>query len=104
MAKNAVKLRAKAKKGTIDIKCLMSHPMETGLRKDKKSGEKIPAHFIQTVVAEKNGVPFLQADFNSTISKNPYLRVQVEGDKGDEITVSWTDNKGETGSGSKKSK
>ena len=104
MAKSAVKLRAKAKKGTIDIKCLMSHPMETGLRKDKKSGEKIPAHFIQTVVAEKNGVPFLQADFNSTISKNPYLRVQVEGGKGDEIKVSWTDNKGETGSGSKKSK
>lgn len=104
MAKNAVKLRAKAKKGIIDIKCLMSHPMETGLRKDKKTGEKIPAHFIQTVVAEKNGVAFMYADFNSTISKNPYLRVQVEGDKGDEITVTWSDNKGATGSGSKKAK
>ncbi len=104
MAKNAVKLRAKAKKGVIDIKCLMSHPMETGLRKDKKTGEKIPAHFIQTVVAEKNGVPFLHADFNSTISKNPYLRIQVEGAKGDEIKVTWTDNKGATGTGSKKSK
>ena len=104
MAKSAVKLRAKVKKGVIDIKCLMSHPMETGLRKDKKTGEKIPAHFIQSVVAEKNGVPFMQADFNSTISKNPYLRVQVAGEKGDEIKVSWTDNKGQTGSGSKASK
>lgn len=104
MANSAVKLRAKAKNGVIDIKCLMSHPMETGLRKDKKTGEKIPAHFIQTVVAEKNGVAFLHADFNSTISKNPYLRVQVEGEKGDEISVTWTDNKGESGSGSKKSK
>ena len=104
MAKNAVKLRAKAKKGVVDIKCLMSHPMETGQRKDKKTGEKIPAHFIQSVVAKKNGETFLEADFNSTISKNPYLRVQVAGEKGDEITVSWTDNKGETGAGSKKAK
>lgn len=104
MAKNAVKLRAKAKKGVIDIKCLMSHPMETGLRKDKKTGEKIPAHFIQTVVATKNGEPFMNAGFNSTISKNPYLRIKVAGDKGDEIAITWTDNKGETGSGSKKAK
>ncbi len=104
MAKSAVKLRAKAKKGIIDIKCLMSHPMETGLRKDKKTGEKIPAHFIQTVVASKNGVPFMEADFNSTISKNPYLRIQVAGSKGDEIKVTWTDNKGATGEGVKASK
>lgn len=104
MAKKAVKLRAKAKKGVIDVKCLLTHPMETGLRKDKKSGNKIPAHFIQTVVAEKNGVPFLTSDFNTTISKNPYLRIKVAGEKGDKITVSWTDNKGETGSGTKVAK
>ncbi len=104
MAKSAVKLRAKAKKGVIDIKCLMSHPMETGLRKDKKTGQKIPEHFIQSVVVEKNGTPFMHADFNSTISKNPYLRVKVAGDKGDKITVTWTDNKGESGSGTKAAK
>ncbi len=104
MAKSAVKLRAKVKNGIVDIKCLMSHPMETGLRKDKKTGETIPAHFIQTVVAEKNGVVFMEADFNSTISKNPYLRLQVEGAKGDEIKVTWTDNKGDTASGAKAAK
>ncbi len=98
MAKG-VKLRAKAKKGKIDVKCLMSHPMETGLRKDKKTGEKIPAHFIQTVVVAKNGTPVINADFNSTVSKNPYMRVQVAGEKGDKISVSWTDNKGATDSG-----
>ena len=101
MAKASVKLRAKAKKGVVDIKCLMSHPMETGLRKDKKTGGTIPAHFIQTVVAEKNGVPFLNADFNSTISKNPYLRLQVSGAKGDKIRVTWTDNMGKSGTAEK---
>ncbi len=104
MAKSAVKLRAKAKKGIIDIKCLMTHPMETGFRKDKKTGEKIPEHFIQTVVAEKNGVVFMNADVNTTISKNPYLRIKVAGEKGDKITVTWTDNKGVTGTGSKAAK
>ncbi len=104
MAKKAVKLRAKAKKGVIDIKCLMSHPMETGLRKDKKTGEKIPEHFIQTVTAEKNGAVFMTADFNSTISKNPYLRFKVAGEKGDKISVTWTDNKGESATGSKAAK
>ena len=104
MAKSAVKLRAKAKKGIIDIKCLMSHPMETGLRKDKETGEIIPEHFIQTVVAEKNGVVFMNADTNTTISKNPYLRIKVAGEKGDKITVTWTDNNGKTGTGSKSAK
>jgi len=104
MAKKAVKLRAKSKKGVIDIKCLLTHPMETGLRKDKKTGNIIPEHFIQTVVAEKNGVAFMNAYINSTVSKNPYLRVKVAGEKGDEITVTWTDNKGATGTGTKASK
>ena len=27
----------------------MKHPMETGKRKDKKTGDNIPAHFIQEI-------------------------------------------------------
>jgi len=32
--------------GEIEIKALITHPIETGLRKDKETGEVIPAHFI----------------------------------------------------------
>ncbi len=49
MAKSSIKVRAKVKKGEAKVKCLISHPMETGLRKDKKTGKLIPAHFIQEV-------------------------------------------------------
>jgi len=42
VAKRAVKLRAKERDGVIDIKCLLSHPMETGLRKDKKKWKDYP--------------------------------------------------------------
>jgi sulfur-oxidizing protein SoxZ len=104
VAKRAVKLRAKERDGVIDIKCLLSHPMETGLRKDKKSGKIIPKHFIQNVIAEVNGELFMQADINSTISKNPYLRIKVEGSKGDKVTVTWTDNMGVSGSSTEPSK
>ncbi|MBT3348023.1 MAG: thiosulfate oxidation carrier complex protein SoxZ [Thiotrichales bacterium] len=93
----SVRIKAKEKKGVIDIKCLLSHPMETGLRKDKKSGKTIPAHFIQTIVAEIDGAVFMHADINVTISKNPYLRMRVDGKKGDNITVTWTDNTGAVG-------
>ena len=37
MATKSIKVRAKAIDGVAKAKCLFSHPMETGLRKDKKN-------------------------------------------------------------------
>ena len=51
MAKS-IRARASAKGDTTTVKALITHPMETGLRKDKKTGKKVPAHFIQEVVCE----------------------------------------------------
>lgn len=94
MAKS-IKLRAKAKKGVATVKCLISHPMETGLRKDKKSGKLIPAEFIQEVTCEHAGKTVLSAEWGSAISKNPFLSFKFSGAKsGDSIKISWVDNKG----------
>ena len=60
MAKS-IKIRAKEKGGVVTVKALMNHPMETGLRKDKKTGEKIPAHFIQEVKASSGGADVMTA-------------------------------------------
>ena len=49
---STIKIRAKESKGSVTVKALMKHPMETGQRKDKKTGGKIPAHFIQEVMDE----------------------------------------------------
>lgn len=98
MAKS-IKLRAKAKGDVVEVKTLMSHPMETGLRKDKKTGKVIPAHFIQEVIAEYNGEKVLTAHWGGSVSKNPYLSFKFKGGKkGDSIKISWTDNKGESDS------
>ena len=98
MAKS-IKVRAKLSGDVATVKCLISHPMETGLRKDKKTGEMIPAHFIQEVNCEHGGKSVLNAQWNSSISKNPFLSFKFSGAKdGDTIKVSWVDNKGESDS------
>jgi len=98
MAKS-IKVRAKAAKGIATVKCLISHPMETGLRKDKKSGKKIPAKFIQEVNCEHGGKAVLNAQWSGAISKNPFMSFKFKGAKsGDTIKISWVDNKGDSDS------
>jgi len=94
-----MKIRAQAQGDTADIKVLMNHEMETGLRKDSKTGQLIPAHFIQQVTASVNGKVVLDAQWGAAISKNPFLGFKVKGAKaGDKVMVNWVDNKGEKNS------
>jgi sulfur-oxidizing protein SoxZ len=102
MAKS-IKIRAKIKGDETTVKCLMTHPMETGLRKDKKTGELIPAHFINEVVAESGGKTVMTSNWSGGVSKNPYLSFAFTGGaKGDEVKISWTDNQGGSDSGTAK--
>ena len=99
MAKSSIKVRAKVTKGEAKVKCLISHPMETGLRKDKKTKKLIPAKFIQEVECEHNGESVMNAQWNGTISKNPFLSFAFTGAKsGDMIKISWLDNVGNSDS------
>ena len=99
MAKSSIKVRAKAKNGVVTVKALISHQMETGLRKDKKTGKVIPAHFIEEVKCEHNGAPVLDAEWGVAISKNPYLSFKFGGgNSGDKVKLSWKDNTGKTDS------
>ncbi|MCU7851367.1 MAG: thiosulfate oxidation carrier complex protein SoxZ [Candidatus Thiodiazotropha sp. (ex Monitilora ramsayi)] len=93
---NTIKIRAKEKGGETTVKALISHAMETGSRKDKKTGKMIPAHFIQEVVCKHKGATVMTAEWSGGVSKNPYISFKFTGGaKGDEIELSWTDNKGE---------
>lgn len=92
---STIKLRTKVKDDLVEVKALIKHPMETGLRKDKKTKEKIPAHFIQEVIVEANGKVVMTADWNTSVSKNPYLAFSYSGKSGDTVKLSWSDNKGE---------
>ena len=98
MAEN-IRMRAQLKGEVTEVKVLMTHPMETGRRKND-SGDVIPANFIQLVSATINGKQVLEAQWGTGISKNPYLTFPLRGAKvGDIVRVSWTDNQGKTGVG-----
>jgi len=95
-----MKIRAKIKDGVTTVKAIMYHEMESGSRKDKETGELIPAHFITEVKAELNGEVIISADWGTGISKNPYWSFEFEGGKaGDVVKISWADNQGGTGTG-----
>ncbi len=91
-----MKIRAQMQGDTADIKVLMNHIMETGLRKDAKTGQMIPAHFIQEVTVTVGGKTVLDAQWGYAVAKNPFLGFKVKGAKaGDKVVVNWVDNKGD---------
>ena len=95
----SIKIRAKTSDGVTTVKALIKHPMETGQRKDKKTGKLIPAHFIQEVICEHNGNKVMTALWGAAISKNPYLSFKFKGaSKGDALKMSWVDNQGKSDS------
>ena len=99
MAKKSIRIRAKAKGSVTEVKALITHPMETGMRKNKKTGDKIPAHYITEVKCEHGGKTVVNAQWGPAVSKNPYLSFAFSGAKaGDSVKLSWVDNKGESDS------
>lgn len=102
MARKSIKIRAKLKEDVVTVKALMTHPMETGNRKDSK-GETIPAHFIQEITCTSAGKEVITAQWSGGISKNPYISFKYRGaQEGDELTLTWVDNKGNSESASAK--
>jgi sulfur-oxidizing protein SoxZ len=90
-----MRIRAQAQGDHAVVKVLMSHDMETGLRKDA-SGKPIPAWHITEVSAALNGQTVMTAEWGTAISKNPFLQVHIKGAKaGDKVTLHWVDNRGE---------
>jgi sulfur-oxidizing protein SoxZ len=97
MAKGILRAKAKAKGGNTVVKIMAKHAMETGNRKDKKTGKKIPANYIQTLSVAYNGKTVMETNMGTAISKNPYLAFTfVGGAKGDELQMTWTEITGAT--------
>lgn len=95
-----MKIRATLQGDVADVKALINHIMETGLRKDAKTGQLIPAYFINQVNATLNGKTVLEAQWGAAVAKNPFLGFKIKGAKaGDKIVINTIDNKGEKMSG-----
>ena len=90
-----MKMRATAQGGVTEIRVLMTHPMETGQRKDSE-GKLVPMHFIQSVTVKLNGKTVVDGQISQAVSRNPVFSFKVKGGaKGDKVEVSWVDNQGD---------
>lgn len=91
-----MKIRAFLVKDKVEVRLMVRHPMESGLRKDEQ-GERIPAHYIETLVVKCGERVVLDAHLGMAVSENPYFAFNFSGAaKGDPISVTWVDNRGDT--------
>lgn len=90
-----VKVAKTAKAGEIVvIKSLISHPMESGQRKDSKTGELIPRQIIHTFEAFYNGAPVFTANLHGAVSANPFIEFSALINESGSFTFKWHDDDG----------
>lgn len=85
----------KITKGAVaTIQSLIKHPNDTGLIKDEKTGQIIPAFFIQSLKVEFEGELVYEMRLAAAVSKDPYFAYSLKVDKPGKLKMTWTDNKG----------
>ena len=103
---DGVKPRVKAPKQAaagevVTIKCLISHNMESGQRKDK-DGNKIPRSIINRFTCEFNGNSVIDVVMEPAISTNPYFQFDATVPEAGEFKFTWYDDDGSVYEDSKK--
>lgn len=94
MSKPRVKVKDTVKAGEIvEVKTLLNHPMETGLRKDK-DGNPVPKDMIESFSATFAGREVFRVALNTGVSANPYLAFYFKADSSGDLVMTWTDTAG----------
>lgn len=92
--KPRVRVPKTAKPGeVITIKTLISHPMESGQRKDK-DGNLIPRSIINRMTVDFNGANVIDMTLEPAISTNPYVELDAKVDTSGEFKFTWYDDDG----------
>jgi sulfur-oxidizing protein SoxZ len=78
---------------TVGVKTLVSHIMETGLRKDA-AGNVIPRMIIHTFTCELNGRFVFGCDLESAVSANPYIEFRFRPEESGTLKFTWVDDAG----------
>jgi len=76
----------------VKVKTLAEHEMESGVRRDEKTGVIYPRLIIYKVTARYNGKVVFKANWFSGVSANPYLAFYLRADKSGLIEIEWEDD------------
>jgi len=96
MDKPRIKLPDSVRAGDIiDIRAVITHPMETGNRRDA-NGQIIPRKIINAFSATFAEVLVFRADFGPGISANPFILFSMRVTGPGSFVFTWTDDGGAT--------
>ena len=94
---DSIRVRTSHHDGITTVRSIIRHPMDTGLVPDPETGVVNPPHYIREVVCQHGDRTVLRCDWSRAVSRNPYLQFAFLGAApGDIVSISWTDNLGES--------
>lgn len=76
----------------VEIRLLIEHPMETGLRHE--GGRVAPRDLLNRLTVRVNGEVALQAELRNGTSANPYHVFFVRLERTSDLDFTWTDERG----------
>lgn len=77
----------------VEIKILISHPMETGFRPGM-DGKLLPRDIIRSLRCDYDGETVFTAELHPAIAANPFFVFHLRADRSGEIALVWADEEG----------
>lgn len=91
-----MKIRASLAEGVANLRALVTHPMDNGLRTNS-SGKIVPENFIRNLHIRLNGNTVIEAEIGRSVSTNPQFAFKVKRAKAnDTFALTWQDSRGLT--------
>ena len=78
----------------VEIRTLMEHPMETGLRQE--GGRSVPRDMLTRMAVRMNGETVLEAEFRNGTATNPFHVFFLRIERASEMEFTWMDEAGRT--------
>ncbi len=90
--KPRLRVPSNAKKGdVVEIKTLITHPMESGQRKDT-DGKLVPRMIVNRLVATYNDKPVVDIKMEPAVAANPYMSFFLRVNESGTLKFTWTDD------------
>jgi sulfur-oxidizing protein SoxZ len=78
----------------VQVKILISHPMETGFRTGM-DGKLVPRNIIRELRATYNGTEVYRVDLYPSIAANPFFAFHLRANETGEVAITWIDESGQ---------
>lgn len=78
----------------IQIKTLITHPMESGWRRDA-DGNVVPRSIIASFTCDFNGEQVVHVTMDSPIATNPYMQFEAKVQESGTFTFTWIEEDGD---------